>query len=36
MKAGDALMITKVNDGEELSFESVGKVDAELVVLDSD
>jgi len=36
LKPGDAAMITRINDGEELSFESVGKVDAELVVLDSD
>ena len=36
LKAGDAAMITKLNDGAELSFESVGKVEAEVVVLDSD
>lgn len=33
---GDAAMITKVNDGDELSFESVGSAEAEVVVLDSD
>jgi len=36
LSEGDAAMITKINDGEELAFESIGSVEAELVVLDSD
>lgn len=36
IKAGDAFMISGVNDGDELTFKSVGVDEAEVVVLDSD
>jgi hypothetical protein len=36
LSEGDAAMVTKINAGEELTFESIGDVDAEVVVLDSD